>query len=164
MRSVCSVREATPGAVLAGLGARQDAIVPYQPWHLDSLTPRVCSLHRERAERVGTFDAVLEAVLPISRLLRTGMIDGRPECIMGLALADDSGWPWLLKSDVAERRHMRLIRHCREFIAECHAVRPVLRAEVDPEDAQLRRWLAWLGFEKTGMREQFARWERVRWA
>jgi hypothetical protein len=47
------------------------------------------------------------------------------------------------------------MRYCHRFVAECLMQCTQLRADVPPEDEQLRHWLRWLGFTQTGP----GRWE-----
>lgn len=125
-------------------------IVAFRPAHIESLKPRLCDVHRVRAENVAPLDDLLSATLPMSVLLRTALIDGRPEAVMGMGLGTEAGHPWLLKTDIAEQRYRPLVRHCRAFIAECHRMRVLLRADVEPADEMLRHWLRWLGFREVG--------------
>ncbi len=136
-------------------------IVPFEAWHADAVLPRLCAVHQERAEQVAPVRDVLAAALPASALVRTGLLHGAPECIMGMVLSPVAGHPWLLRTDEATRQFRPLVRHCHAFIAECLAVRPVLRADVPPDDETLRHWLRWLGFRLLGTEGGLARWERT---
>ncbi len=149
----------TPNAAGTELNAAV-TIVPFCPKHLVGFLPRLCTVHRKRAEAVAPLADVVDAALQTSSHLATAMVDGRAEAVMGMVLTPDAGHPWLLKTPDAERHYRQLVRHCRAFIAGCHQDRAVLRADVEPQDRTLQRWLRWLGFVEIGPHERWTRWER----
>lgn len=125
-------------------------MVDFRPEHWHALRGRLHHDHLSRMEAVGSADEVFAHALRVSCLTRTVLLDGRPEAIMGCGLMPDAGYPWLAKTDVAMTRFWRVIRAAPAFIAECLQHRPVLRAEVPPDDKVVARWLLWLGFRAVG--------------
>lgn len=135
-------------------------LVPFAPEHWEAMRGRLHVDHLARMHAVAEPGEVLARALRLSRLTRTMMLDGHPEAIMGCGMLSGVGYPWLMKTDVAMARFWRVIRAAPAFITECLEHRPLLRAEIPPDDRLVARWLLWLGFRSVGpVPDGSIRWE-----
>ena len=95
-------------------------------------------------------DEALRASLAISTQAWTGLIDGEPVCMFGVAavsILSGRGAPWMLGADRLERYPMTFLRRCRSCVAAMSAVYPSLENYVDERNTLSKRWLGWLGFK-----------------
>lgn len=92
----------------------------------------------------------LRASLAASSQAWTGLIEGEPVCMFGVAavsILSGRGAPWMLGADRLERYPMTFLRRCRPCVAAMLAVYPALENYVDERNALSKRWLRWLGFK-----------------
>lgn len=120
--------------------------------HVDHL-----AAHMREADRQEVWDFAmltpgnaLVQSLAISDLAATGMIDGVPVCMFGVAragLLSSVGKPWLLGTDELVKHQMILLRHCKPVLSKMRALFPVMENYVSIDNATSIKWLSWLGFE-----------------
>jgi hypothetical protein len=80
----------------------------------------------------------------------TGLVDGKPICIYGVAqpsLMVDAGRPWMLGTDEIPKHSLKFLRENRKVVKEMQAQFPILFNYVDARHTDAIRWLAWLGFK-----------------
>ncbi len=93
-------------------------------------------------------DALAEG-LAHSDLAMTGLLDGVPVCMFGVAPSDillGRGIPWMLSANAIEQAQLQFLRACRPVVARMRERYPHLRNIVHSENATAIRWLKWLGF------------------
>lgn len=103
------------------------------------------------AGRHGPVDALVTS-LSMSDFAFTGLIDGRPEFMFGLAIVSHvtgHGSPWFLGTDEILKHRRDFLRASVEWRDMFLARAPDLRNYVDDRNELSKRWLRWLGFELT---------------
>lgn len=98
------------------------------------------------------FETALRASVERSHWTATGILDGRPLCLFGVApgsLLSGVGVPWMLGTRRMEQRAVQLpfLRASRRVVAAMLATYPVLTNVVDARNTLAIGWLRWLGFE-----------------
>lgn len=90
--------------------------------------------------------------IEMSDLTFTGVIDGRPEFMFGLAFlshATGLGSPWFLGTDEIKKHRRDFLRASVQWRDMFLKRMPDLRNCVDDRNELSKRWLRWLGFELT---------------
>lgn len=85
-----------------------------------------------------------------SAICMTGLIDGRPEVMFGVAdlnILAGVGSPWLLGTDAVEENAVAFLRGSVEWRGQLLQRYQVLRNFVDVRNVASVRWLGWLGFQ-----------------
>ena len=80
----------------------------------------------------------------------TGVVDGEPICIFGVApvsLVTGYAAPWMLGTDQLERNAVKFLRGSKEVVAGWKRDYRHLFNYVDARNKTSIRWLKWLGFE-----------------
>jgi len=91
----------------------------------------------------------LEMSLERSRIAWTGLVDGVPVCMFGVAAEVGIlpvGRPWLLGTDDIEKHQRAFLRRNRQKVAEMLSMYPLLVNYVDARNKASIKWLQWLGF------------------
>lgn len=79
----------------------------------------------------------------------TGLIDGEPVCMFGVApvsILNGEGAPWMLGTEQLEQAQVAFLRACRGVVADMERTYPRLMNVVDARNTVAIRWLRWLGF------------------
>jgi hypothetical protein len=128
------------------------SIIPALPEHIPLVADQVRDA--DRAEFVAQWrspSSVLTEALQISTIAWTGMIDGVPLCMFGVApvgfLMPGYGRPWMVGTHRLDRHARLFLRHCRHQVAVMHNHFPVLVNCVAAANTRAIRWLRWLGFQ-----------------
>lgn len=80
----------------------------------------------------------------------TGLADGEPRCIFGIAkssLLSRDGSPWLLGHEYLPQHAKAFLRMSRAWVEEERMLYRNLVNYVDARNDQSIRWIKWLGFE-----------------
>lgn len=98
-----------------------------------------------------TFPEALQGSLNRSDWSATGVVDGEPVCMFGVApvsLLGGIGAPWMLGTTALDRPDMQVpfLRASRGVVAAMLATYPRLINLVDTRNTIAIRWLRWLGF------------------
>jgi hypothetical protein len=96
-----------------------------------------------------TPEVALRVSLSRSRAAWTGIIDGRPELMWGVAapsLLSSVGNPWLLSSDAYRKVSRDFLLHSRKFVRHMLTLFDRLENYVHAENELAIRWLRWCGF------------------
>jgi len=127
-------------------------IVRALPEHIEQVAKRV-----RQADRLELFlayreepAAVLRRSFDESLLSWTGMIDGEPVCMFGVApgvILGDVGHPWMVGTDRLDRHPFVFLRRCKGCVREMLAAFSTLENYVHQENRRALQWLMWLGFK-----------------
>lgn len=101
-----------------------------------------------RALGTTTRDAMQQG-LGLSDWALTGLLDGIPVCMFGVAPFDvllGKGVPWMIAANGLERGQMQFLRKCRPVVGWMLESYPNLSNLVHAENAIAIKWLRWLGF------------------
>jgi hypothetical protein len=92
--------------------------------------------------------AALEQSLAVSVQAWTGLADGVPYCMFGVATSasPDVGVPWLLGTADLERNAIAFLRRNHGFVDAMLERFPRLINHVDARNRTSIRWLQWIGF------------------
>jgi ribosomal protein S18 acetylase RimI-like enzyme len=83
----------------------------------------------------------------------TGLIDGVPVCMFGVAPIDmlaGLGQPWLVTTNAVARHERVFLRRCRPVVAAMLDSYPRLTNIVHADNVRAIKWLRWLGFKFKG--------------
>jgi len=119
--------------------------------HLDAVADCLRPADRQEiwAATLATPHEALDISLSFSTLAWTGLIDGVPFVMFGVAAASPwcrHGIPWLLSGPQIEIHRTAALRLCRRYIKEIAEQHPILANFVDARNRTSIRWLKWLGF------------------
>jgi hypothetical protein len=128
----------TPSIVLAD--SSHIPLIAANVRHADREELKACS-GRTPAE-------VMALGLAVSEVAWTGLVDGVPVCMFGVAPAETEGIgrPWMIGTKLLERYQMVFLRRCRKRVELMHAFFPLLENWVDARNEMAIKWLSWLGF------------------
>lgn len=125
-------------------------VIPARPEHLRTIARRM-----RKADRDEVFAAsgkspreALAYSMRRSAAAWTGLIDGKPEVMFGVAdlnVLTQTGAPWLLGTDAVEEHYVAFARRSIRFRDQLLARYAVLRNFVDVRNETSIRWLEWLG-------------------
>lgn len=85
----------------------------------------------------------------ISDVSWTGLIDGKPVCMLGAtvgSLLSNIGRPWMIGTEMLDRHQMAFLRRCRPKVQEMLSQYGRLENYVDERNVRAVNWLRWLGF------------------
>jgi len=91
----------------------------------------------------------LEKSLKISVMAKTGLLDGLPVCMFGVAdssMLFDEGRPWLLGTDDIEKCAIAFLRRNKPEIKAMLDCFNLLENYVSVDNKRSIEWLKWLGF------------------
>ena len=125
--------------------------MPATDVHAIELAPRMRAADVREIEAVNgaTPLEALRTSLARSTEAWAGTVDKEVACIFGvgpLSLLGGEGCPWLLGSDLVERKALAFARRNRAMVARWLQTFPVLRNVVDARNTRAICWLGWLGF------------------
>jgi len=137
---------------MSPLGAdRVISVVPARAWHVREIAGRM-----RQADRDEVFAAsgkcpasALSISYRRSSMRMTGLVDGRPEVMFGVAdlnVLAGVGAPWLLGTSAVDENYVAFLRRSVSWRNQLSARYPVLRNFVDMRNRASVRWLRWLGF------------------
>lgn len=92
----------------------------------------------------------LEQSFSISKMAWTGLIDGVPVCMFGVApvsVLSTVGRPWMIGTDHLDRHPFVFLRRCRGCVETMRMCFDRLENHVDARNIRAIQWLTWLGFE-----------------
>jgi hypothetical protein len=127
-------------------------IVPATPDLARQLAPLMRAADQAEVRASGGYepiDALLEALV-WSAEAYAGFIDGELAALFGVVpgtFLTGEAVPWLLTSDVIQRKPRAFLRASREVIADWMGKYPVLVQQVDARYEQALRWAARVGFQ-----------------
>lgn len=96
-----------------------------------------------------TPDEALREGLQRSDWAMTGLLDGVPVCMFGVAPRNvilGEGTPWMLAARGIESAQVAFLRACRPLVLDMLTIYPRLANAVHCENRPAVRWLRWLGF------------------
>lgn len=128
------------------------ALVPVTRSHVDAVASkmRTCDRAEIWASSHSAPRAALRRGVAASSMTLTGIVDGRPVCVMGVApasLLSGIGTPWMLSTAALERAARPMLRLSLPLIDAMNERFPRLVNYVDNRNVKTIRWLDWLGFE-----------------
>jgi len=91
----------------------------------------------------------MESSLKISDMAWTGLIDGIPVCMFGVApvgFIGNVGRPWMVGTDLLDKYPFVFLRRCRKCVKMMLDLYPMLENYVDLRNKKAIGWLKWLGF------------------
>lgn len=126
-------------------------IVPAKAEHIAAIAANVRAADRAElwASSCSAPGDVLKRGLSVSAKTWTGMIDGVPVCMFGVAPASvmaGAGRPWMVGTDMLDRYPRTFLRRCRPMVYEMLDMFPYLENYVDFRNTRAIEWLRWLGF------------------
>lgn len=135
--------------------ARKPTIVPAEAAHIAHIAAHMRPADRLELAAIGrTAESSLAASLRASAYAWTGMIDGVPVCMFGVAptsmLTPLKGRPWMLGTDALDANAVLFLRRCRPVVAQMMGAFPYLENFVAASNVKAVEWLRWLGFEVGG--------------
>jgi hypothetical protein len=125
-------------------------IVEVLPEHVEEVASRMAAADRAEVLALAGHSPAqaLEHALAASAEAYTGIVDGRAECIFGLAhLTDQFASPWLLATEDLPKAKFCFLRENKRVLDIWQAQHPVLVNYVDERHTVAIRWLRWLGFQ-----------------
>lgn len=132
--------------------ANKVEIVRYEDGHGAAVADRMRLCDRKEIYYLAMLTApravALTAGISVGRW--TGLVDGVPACIFGVArrsLISPVGVPWLLATDLMDTVPRIVAKESRTYFKRIQAAFPVLENHVLAENVQTVRWLRWLGFD-----------------
>lgn len=96
-----------------------------------------------------TPERALRGGMAVSDWTMTGVVDGVPVCMFGVApqsVLSGIGRPWMLAATGLEAAQVPFLRASRPVVRAMRASYPRLINLVDARNAVAMRWLRWLGF------------------
>ena len=132
--------------------ARRPAIIPASAEHIAHIVANMRAGDLVELAAIGrTPQSSLTAALRLSREAWTGMIDGVPVCMFGVAptsmLTPWKGRPWMLGTTALDDNAILFLRRCRPVVARMLEAFPQLENFVAASNVRAIEWLRWLGFE-----------------
>lgn len=128
------------------------AILPATDEHAGILAPRVTAADAAECwamAHIKPLDA-LKLSIRHSFMAYTWVIDGEPACMYGISifgLLDETGYPWMLGTDLVKRHYMPFLRNYRRQLDDMLSMFTTLETYVDARHKVCLRWLKWTGFE-----------------
>lgn len=129
-------------------------IVPAHNDHIDHVVRGM-----RRPDRLELFLAygepprqVLQRSLDVSRISWTGLIDGEPVCMFGVAPGDvlsGIGHPWMVGTGHLDRHPFVFLRRCKGCVREMLTMFSTLENYAHQDNIKALEWLMWLGFAVT---------------
>ncbi|RAU21077.1 hypothetical protein CU669_15080 [Paramagnetospirillum kuznetsovii] len=127
-------------------------VVTAEAWHIPYIVVGMREADRDEvwaSSHALPIDA-LERSLSASTMAWTGMVDGIPVCMFGVAprslLDGRVGAPWMLGTYEVERHSKAFLRRNKAYVAQMLEAYPVLENHVDVRHGISIKWLQWLGF------------------
>ena len=118
--------------------------------HIPAIVRNIREADREEllASSNRTPNEVLIQGLMISEMAWTGMVDGEPVCIFGVAPCETAGVgrPWMIGTKLLEKYQMVFLRRCKPRVVIMQCLFEVLENWVDARNTRAIQWLKWLGF------------------
>lgn len=96
-----------------------------------------------------TAEDAMRMGLSMSDWSMTGMLDGDPVCMFGVAPQNyllGFGTPWMLATTRIESAQVAFLRACRPVVQRMCETYPSLSNVVHADNVMAIRWLRWLGF------------------
>lgn len=125
-------------------------VVPARPIHVNTLAKRMRRIDVLECHIMGhSPKEALRTGLLGSTIAWTVMIDGRPEAMMGatpVSFVEGRGRPWLLMTDIAERKAITLVRLGRIYTDAMHRHYPLLENWIHADNDRTIRYLTRLGY------------------
>lgn len=126
-------------------------VIPARPLHAGTIARRMRAIDKVECRAMGHSPReALRLGLMGSTLAWTVLINGRPEAMLGavpLNMIEGSGRPWLLMTDVAETKHVAIVRLGRIYTEAFHRHYRILENWVHADNAKTIRWLTRLGYD-----------------
>lgn len=130
-------------------------IVPAEAEHITAIAPKVREADRQELWATACMKPIdaLICSYAVSKLAWTGLVDGEPVCMFGVApasLLTSTGRPWMIGTDLIDRYSTTFLRRCKGRVREMLRYYQSLENYVDLRNERAIRWLDWLGFEFEG--------------
>jgi hypothetical protein len=128
-------------------------IRPFDPADIDAVAGNIREADRRELEAwTGCSDLLpdLMASIEMSDRVWTGVLEGQPACLFGVApgsILGAVGTPWLVSTPAIDRHPIAFLRACQPALRRMQSDYYVLRNFVDVRNTRVKRWLTWLGFE-----------------
>ena len=127
-------------------------IEPTTQAHTDYITPRLRKADVEEMWSAYHIEPSLGVMLSVAvshDTSYTGLADGEPVCIFGVALPSlliNAGRPWMLGTDKVPKHSRAFLRMSRAHVKEMSKKFPYMFNHVDARHDVAIKWLMWLGF------------------
>lgn len=127
-------------------------IVPADQSHVELLVPFIRQADADEiwAASQSTPRKALNQGVNCSTHAWTGVIDGVPACMFGVApmsLVNGAGAPWMLASSLIEQHATPFLRRSKKCVKTMRTSYNYLVNYVDNRNTKAIEWLQWLGFE-----------------
>lgn len=126
-------------------------IVPAEEWHIPVIAARVRPADRDELFAIACYtpERALAASFNASPLKWTGLINGEPVCMFGVApgtMLGGTGRPWLISSQDIENNIIVFLKKSKVALDIMTDSYPLLENYVDARNTKAIKWLKWLSF------------------
>lgn len=134
------------------MAKKRAEIVNAQVDHILPIAQNVREGDREEFAAIfRTAQSVMIEGFQVSDEAWTGLIDGEPVCMFGVApagfLFPDCGRPWMVGCSKLDENALLFLRRCRTQVEVMLSIYPVLVNYVAASNVRAIEWLRWLKFE-----------------
>lgn len=139
--------------------------------HVDEISPRIREIDRAEIWAAGHITPEESIRKGIDYEAWAAYFDDEIACIIGcrpITIMSDEACPWMIATDVIEKRPVAFLRHCKPVIDLWQEQYAVLLNYADDRNETVKKWVKWLGFtvyppEPYGYEKMpFCRFERMR--
>lgn len=134
------------------MAAHEYAVVPADLAHVERMLPiiRQADIDELWAANRVTPEYALTHGIRVSSDAWTGMVDGQPVCVFGVAPASmlgSIGVPWMVGTSEIDRHAKAFLRRNKAYVDRMSGLYNYLVNYVDARNLRAIGWLKWLGFE-----------------
>lgn len=125
-------------------------IVPALISHALLLAPKTRSADRDElwaAAKMEPLEAILASMQASSNTCATLLLNGEPACIFGCRYDGETGYPWMIGSDLLVQHAKPFLQLCPTWVEKMRQGVTKLENYVDARNTVAIRWLKRLGFK-----------------
>lgn len=127
------------------------AVVEATQEHVQQMLPnvRTADQHEVLAAYGMSVESMLGRCVANSDMAWAGLVDDEVACLFGVqgaTLISQTGFPWLIGTDLIDLHAKAFLRRNRRMIDRMHERYPTLENYVDVRNVKSIAWLEWLGF------------------
>jgi hypothetical protein len=146
-------------------------LVPATEAHIAEVSKNIRHIDREEIWAAGHMTPEESIRLGLKAEAWAAYFDDELACIIGckpVTILSDVACPWMIATDVIERKPKTFLRHCRPIIDLWQERYALLVNYADDRNSTVKKWVQWLGFtlfppEPYGFDgKPFCRFERTR--
>lgn len=133
------------------MAAHDYRVVPAQIEHIAPMLPYIRQADIDElwsANRVTPEDA-LTIGIKVSTEAWSGLVDGKPVCIFGVApssMLGGTGVPWMVGTSEVDKHAKAFLRRNKPYVKQMLTLYNYLVNHVDSRNTRAVSWLRWLGF------------------